>query len=295
MTAAILNGEQLAQTLRAELKAEVARFTQQTGARPGLAAVLIGDNDASQRYVRSKRKACEEVGIASWLHDRPAAITQSEVLNLIAQLNADRQVSGILVQMPLPKHIDEAAIVDAVDPQKDIDGFGPVSLGLLAAGRPRFLACTPYGVMQILARNGISVRGKDVVIVGRSNIVGRPLSLMLGLKPGGGMDGDATVTVCHSRTPDIATHTRRADVVVMAIGQANYLKADMVKPGAVVIDVGINRRPSDGKLTGDVDFDGVSQVASAITPVPRGVGPMTIAMLLHNTLKAARLQAGGAS
>jgi methylenetetrahydrofolate dehydrogenase (NADP+)/methenyltetrahydrofolate cyclohydrolase len=212
--------------------------------------------------------------------------TQSELLALVAKLNADSAVSGILVQLPLPKQIDEAAVVDAVSPLKDVDGFGPESLGLLTAGRPRYRACTPFGVCQLLARNKIDVAGKHVVIVGRSNIVGKPLALMLMQKAPG---ADATVTVCHSRTRDIGSLTRSADVVVVAIGQARFLKADMVRPGAVVVDVGMNRLP-DGSLAGDVDFDAVRQVASAITPVPGGVGPMTITMLLNNTLEAARLQ-----
>jgi methylenetetrahydrofolate dehydrogenase (NADP+)/methenyltetrahydrofolate cyclohydrolase len=286
MTAVLLDGKQLAQTLQGEIAADVAAFVQRHHARPGLAAVLVGDNAASQIYVRNKRRACEKVGIDSFLHERPATTTQAELLDLIAALNADAAVSGILVQLPLPKAIDEAAVVDAVSPLKDVDGFGPVSLGLLAAGRPRFLACTPFGVQQLLVRNGIDVAGKHVVIVGRSNIVGKPLALILMQK---GPGADATVTVCHSRTRDIGAVTRGADIVVMAIGQAHFLKADMVRPGAAVIDVGMNRLP-DGKLAGDVDFDAVRQVASAITPVPGGVGPMTIAMLLKNTLEAARMQ-----
>jgi methylenetetrahydrofolate dehydrogenase (NADP+)/methenyltetrahydrofolate cyclohydrolase len=272
--------------MQAELTAQVAEFTRATGIKPGLAAVLVGDNDASKRYVNSKRKRCAEVGLDSWLHELPAATTQGELLALIHRLNDAPAVHGILVQLPLPRQIDEAAVVDLVHPLKDVDGFGPVSLGLLAAGRPRFRACTPYGVMQLLERNGIAVKGKHVVVVGRSNIVGKPLALML-IEKG----VDATVTICHSRTRDVGAVTRQADVVVMAIGQANYLKADMVRPGAVVIDVGMNR--VDGKPCGDVDFAGVREVASAITPVPGGVGPMTICMLMYNTLQAARLQAGG--
>ncbi len=286
MTALLLDGKQLAQTMQAEIAADVAAFVKQYHTRPGLAAVLVGDNPASQIYVRNKRRACEKVGIDSFLHELPASATQAELLALVARLNADPAVSGILVQLPLPKQINEAAVVDAVEPMKDVDGFGPESLGLLAAGRPRFLACTPYGVQQLLVRNKIEPAGKHVVIVGRSNIVGRPLALIL-LQKGPG--ADATVTVCHSRTRDIGAVTRSADIIVMAIGQARFLKADMVRPGAVVIDVGMNRLP-DGSLAGDVDFDGVRQVASAITPVPGGVGPMTIAMLLKNTLEAARFQ-----
>jgi methylenetetrahydrofolate dehydrogenase (NADP+)/methenyltetrahydrofolate cyclohydrolase len=288
MTAALLDGKSLAQTMQAELAAEVAAFTARTTARPGLAAVLVGDRPDSRSYVNGKRKACEKVGIASELYEQPADVTQADLLNLIADLNADRRVHGILVQLPLPKQIDEARVVDAVDPLKDVDGFGPVSLGLLTVGRPRFLACTPVGILKMLERNGVSVSGKHVVIVGRSNIVGKPLALMLMQK-----GADATVTVCHSRTRDVGAITRSADVVVMAIGQAQYLKADMVKPGAVVIDVGMNR--VNNAWVGDVDFAAVSQVASAITPVPGGVGPMTITMLLHNTLQAARLRLGEAS
>ncbi len=284
MTATLLDGKRLAQTMQAELKSRVSAFTGATGVRPGLAAVLVGENHPGRLYVKNKRKSCEAVGIESWLHELPGNTSRDELIVLIDRLNASPQVHGILVQLPLPGHIDESAVVDVVTPLKDVDGFGPTSLGLLAAGRPRFLACTPYGVLEITRRNGIPVSGKHVVIVGRSNIVGKPLSLMLSQK-----GTDATVTVCHSRTRDVGAFTRQADIVVMAIGQADFLKADMVRPGAVVIDVGMNRRP-DNTWTGDVDFAGVSQVASAITPVPGGVGPMTIAMLLHNTLQAARLQ-----
>jgi methylenetetrahydrofolate dehydrogenase (NADP+)/methenyltetrahydrofolate cyclohydrolase len=284
MSARLLDGKQLAQTLRTNLAGEVAEFTRLTGIRPGLAAVLVGDNHPGQVYVRNKRKACESVGIESWLHELPSAATQEELLALIQHLNASPQVHGILVQLPLPPGIEESAVVDAVLPLKDVDGFGPVNLGLLLAGRPRFLACTPLGVLKILSSFDIEVKGRHVVVVGRSNIVGKPLAVMLSQK-----GVDATVTVCHSRTPCVADFTRQADIVVMAIGQPRYLRTDMVKPGAVVIDVGTNRLP-DGSLVGDVDFEGVRAVASAITPVPGGVGPMTIAMLLHNTLQAARLQ-----
>jgi methylenetetrahydrofolate dehydrogenase (NADP+)/methenyltetrahydrofolate cyclohydrolase len=284
MTATILDGKKLAQTMQAELATEVARFTQTTGVRPGLAAVLVGENHPGRLYVRNKRKACEVAGMESSLLEFPSSVTQDEMMGVIARLNLAEDIHGILVQMPLPKHLDEDEIVEAVTPLKDVDGFGPTSLGLLAVGRPRFLACTPYGVMQILERHGIETAGKSAVVVGRSNIVGKPLSLMLARK-----GADATVTVCHSRTRDVGAWTRQADIVVMAIGQADYLKADMVRPGAVVIDVGMNRR-ADGTWTGDVDFEGVSGVASAITPVPGGVGPMTITMLLYNTLQAARLQ-----
>ncbi len=276
----LLDGKTLAQTMQKEIADEIAR----TGLKPGLAAVLVGENPASQVYVRNKRKACENVGMASWLHELPADATQTQLLDLIARLNADPLVHGILVQLPLPQQIEELAIIQAVAPEKDVDGFGPLNLGLLTAGQPRFLACTPLGVQQILMRYGIPIAGKHVVIVGRSNIVGKPLALILMQKMAG---ADATVTVCHSRTKDIGALTRLADIVVVAIGQAKFLKADMVKPGAVVVDVGINRG-SDGKLVGDVDFDGVKEVASALTPVPGGMGPMTITMLLSNTLQSAK-------
>jgi methylenetetrahydrofolate dehydrogenase (NADP+)/methenyltetrahydrofolate cyclohydrolase len=283
MTAQILDGKQLAQTMQAELKDEVARFVQQTGVRPGLATVLVGENHPGRLYVKNKVAGCERVGIASVHRELPGGISNAELLGVLGGLSADPAIHGILVQMPLPKHLDEDAIVAAVDPLKDVDGFSPTSLGLLAAGRPRFFACTPYGVMQLLSRHRIPTAGQHVVVVGRSNIVGKPMALILAQK-----GVDATVTICHSRTRDVGAITRQADIVIMAIGQADYLKADMVRPGAVVIDVGMNKR-ADNKLTGDVDFAGVSQVASAITPVPGGVGPMTITMLLYNTLHAAQL------
>ncbi|HEV3449137.1 MAG TPA: bifunctional methylenetetrahydrofolate dehydrogenase/methenyltetrahydrofolate cyclohydrolase FolD [Gemmataceae bacterium] len=286
MTAKLLDGKQLAQTMQTEIAAEAAAFVKQHGIRPGLAAVLVGDNPASQVYVRNKRKACEKAGIDSWLHELPGHTTQVELLTLIARLNADARVHGILVQLPLPSQIEEAAIIQAVDPLKDVDGFSPENLGLLAAGQPRYLPPTPHGVQQLLLRNGIDIAGQHVVILGRSNIVGKPLGLILMQKAAG---ANATVTICHSKSRNLPDLTRRADIVVAAIGQASFLKADMVRPGAVVVDVGTNRR-ADGKLVGDVDFPAVSQVASAISPVPGGVGPMTITMLLHNTLAAARLQ-----
>jgi methylenetetrahydrofolate dehydrogenase (NADP+) / methenyltetrahydrofolate cyclohydrolase len=284
--AAILDGKQLAQTMQKEIAADAATFLAKHGMRPGLAAVLVGDNPASRIYVRNKRKACEQAGLESWLHELPADTTQRQLLELITRLNDDKRVNGILVQLPLPKQIDEAAIIAAVSPLKDVDGFGPENLGLLVAGQPRFQPCTPLGVQQLLVRNNVSIDGRHVVIVGRSNIVGKPLALMLMQKAPA---ANATVTVCHSRTKDIGALTRQADIVIVAIGQANFLKGDMLRPGAVVVDVGINRLP-DGKLVGDVDFAEVSALASAITPVPGGVGPMTITMLLHNTGRAAVLQ-----
>jgi methylenetetrahydrofolate dehydrogenase (NADP+)/methenyltetrahydrofolate cyclohydrolase len=283
MPAVLLDGKKLAETMQGEIATAVAELVRTSGVRPGLAAVLVGDNPASQIYVRNKRKACEKVGMVSWLHEMPGSTTQSELLALVDRLNNDPAVHGILVQLPLPKQINESVVVRAVSPLKDVDGFGPESLGLLTAGQPRYLACTPLGVQQLMLRNGIDPEGKHVVIVGRSNIVGKPLALILMQKAPG---ADATVTICHSRTRDIGALTRQADIVIVAIGQARFLKADMVRPGAVVIDVGMNRLP-DGKLAGDVDFEAVCQVASAITPVPGGVGPMTITMLLHNTLRAA--------
>jgi methylenetetrahydrofolate dehydrogenase (NADP+)/methenyltetrahydrofolate cyclohydrolase len=284
MTAKLLDGKLLAQTMQAEIAADAAAFTQAHGLRPGLAAVLVGDSQQSQSYVSSKQKACEKAGVASWLHHLPASISQADLLALIGRLNADAEVHGILVQLPLPAHIDEAAVVDAVSPLKDVDGFGPESLGLLAAGRPRFLACTPYGVQQLLVRNGVPLAGAHVVVIGRSNIVGRPLSLILSQK-----GVDATVTLCHSRSRDVGALTRSADVVVAAIGKLHYLRADMVRPGAVVVDVGMNRTP-DGRWAGDADFEALWPVVSAITPVPGGVGPMTITILLHNTVQAAKLR-----
>ena len=286
MAAVLLDGKLLAQQMQAELKAEVESFAVGNQARPGLAAVLVGDNPASRTYVSNKRKACERVGIVSWLHELPAATTQNQLLEVVHKLNTDPAVHGILVQLPLPPQIDERAIIQATSALKDVDGFSPENLGLLTAGYPRYLACTPAGVQQLLIRNDIATEGRHVVIVGRSNIVGKPLSLILMQKAKG---ANATVTVCHSRSDNLPAITRQADILVVAIGQAGFLKADMVKPGAVVVDVGTNRT-ADGKLVGDVDFEAVRQVASAITPVPGGVGPMTITMLLYNTLAAARVQ-----
>jgi methylenetetrahydrofolate dehydrogenase (NADP+)/methenyltetrahydrofolate cyclohydrolase len=288
MAAMLLDGKQLAQTMQKEIAAGVADLVQRSGVRPGLAAVLVGDNPASQTYVRNKRKACQQVGIESWLHQLPKETSQTQLLDLVGRLNADRAVHGILVQLPLPAQIDETAVVRAVLPIKDVDGFSPENLGLLTTGQPRYLPPTPHGVQQLLLRNNISVEGRHIVIVGRSNIVGKPLALILMQKAAG---ANATVTVCHSRSRDLPDITRTADIVVVAIGQAQFLKANMVRPGAAVVDVGTNRLP-DGKLVGDVDFEAVRQVASAISPVPGGVGPMTITMLLQNTLLAAQLRLG---
>jgi methylenetetrahydrofolate dehydrogenase (NADP+) / methenyltetrahydrofolate cyclohydrolase len=286
MAARLLDGKRLSETMQAEIAREAAAFFQAHEFRPGLAAVLVGDNSASQTYVRNKRKACERVGIHSWLHELPQDTSQDRLLELIDRLNQHPAVHGILVQLPLPPQIDEMSIIQAVLPVKDIDGFGPVNLGMLAAGHPRYLPCTPQGIQQLLLRNGVGLDGAHVVILGRSLIVGKSLALILMQK---GPGANATVTVCHSRSRDLPELTRQADIVVAAIGQARFLRADMVRPGAVVVDVGINRLP-DGKLVGDADFPSVSQIASAISPVPGGVGPMTIAMLLRNTLLAAQYQ-----
>ena len=290
MAAVLLDGKKLAQTMREEIRAGTEALLASTGVRPGLAAVLVGDNPASQIYVRNKRRACEEVGMHSWLHHLPKESNQAELIDLVERLNADPAVHGILVQLPLPSQIEERRVIQTVLSSKDVDGFGPESLGLLAAGYPRFLPCTPHGVQQLLLRNGIKIEGAHVVIIGRSNIVGKPLALILMQK---GAGANATVTICHSRTRDLAGVVRQGDIVVAAIGQARFITADMVRPGAVVVDVGTNRLP-DGKLVGDVDFDAVSKIASAISPVPGGVGPMTLAMLLYNTLQSAKMAAGQA-
>jgi methylenetetrahydrofolate dehydrogenase (NADP+)/methenyltetrahydrofolate cyclohydrolase len=268
--------------MQTEIAAEAAELLQTHGIRPGLVAVLVGENEASKLYVRNKRRACDKVGLASFLHELPANTSETDLLALIARLNADPAVHGILVQLPLPPHINEAVIVDAVSPLKDVDGFSPHSLGLLAAGRPRLLACTPHGILQLLIRNNIPVAGAHVVVIGRSNIVGKPMALILMRK-----GVDATVTVCHSRSKNLVEITRSADILIVAIGKLRFVKADMVRPGAVVIDVGSNQLP-DRTWAGDVDFEAVREVASAITPVPGGVGPMTITMLLYNTLQAAK-------
>ena len=281
MPATLLDGKSLAQQIQRELATEVAAFIQKSGTTPCLAAVLVGENPASEVYVRNKRQACERTGIASQLHRLPASCRQDELLALIARLNQDAAVHGILVQLPLPPVIDSSQVLRAVSPAKDVDAFHPENVGLLVQGKPRFLPCTPHGVQQLLVRSRISIAGQHVVVVGRSDIVGKPLANMLVQR---GMD--ATVTVCHSRTRNLADVTRLADILVVAIGQARFITADMVRPGAVVIDVGMNR--IEQGLCGDVDFEGVKEVAGYLTPVPGGVGPLTVTMLLHNTLQAAR-------
>ena len=287
MTARMLDGKGLAQQMQVELRDEVATFTESTGITPGLDVVLVGENSASEVYVRNKHTATEKAGMRGALHRLPATTTNQELLAVIDRLNRDPAVHGILVQLPLPGQIPSDTILAAIDPQKDVDAFHAENVGLLVQGRPRFLPCTPQGVVQILKRCGIPTSGKHAVIVGRSDIVGKPLANMLVQK---GLD--CTVTICHSRTADLPSITRQADILIAAIGVPRFIKADMIKPGAVVIDVGINRvdDPSGkSKLCGDVDFDAVKEVASAITPVPGGVGPLTITMLLKNTLLAAEL------
>jgi methylenetetrahydrofolate dehydrogenase (NADP+) / methenyltetrahydrofolate cyclohydrolase len=289
--AKIISGQALSEEIRTELAAEAATFTAETGVVPGLTVVLVGVDPASQVYVRMKGKAADKAGFSSHQITLPEDTPQEELLGVIAGLNADPGVHGILVQLPVPKHIDTGAVLRAIDPAKDVDGFHPVNAGRLAIGDPTVLApCTPAGVVEMLLRSGYDTRGKHVVVVGRSTIVGRPVALLL-LRTGKG--GDATVTVAHSRTADLGAITRQADILIAAVGRANLITRDMVKPGAVVIDVGVNRVDDASvekgyRLVGDVDFDGVSEVAEAISPVPGGVGPMTITMLLKNTLAAAR-------
>ncbi|HWJ24828.1 MAG TPA: bifunctional methylenetetrahydrofolate dehydrogenase/methenyltetrahydrofolate cyclohydrolase FolD, partial [Gemmatimonadaceae bacterium] len=286
--ARLIDGTAVARAIRDEVARDT-RALVARGVTPGLAVILVGDDPASAVYVRSKGRACEEAGMHSVTIRLPATTTHDELVAHVDALNGDRAIHGILVQMPLPKQIDADAIVRRIRPEKDVDGFHPVNVGKLLIGeRDGFAPCTPAGVMELLKRHGVETRGAECVIVGRSNIVGKPMAALM-IQPG----TDATVTVCHSRTRDLAAHTRRADILVAAIGRARFITADMVKPGAVVIDVGINRvedaTPKSGyRLAGDVDFDGVSAVASLITPVPGGVGPMTIAMLLANTVRAAR-------
>jgi methylenetetrahydrofolate dehydrogenase (NADP+)/methenyltetrahydrofolate cyclohydrolase len=285
VTATLLDGKALAATIQQELAADVAAFVRESGIRPCLAAVLVGDDPASEVYVRNKQLACRRVGIESQLHRLPANTTTDDVLKLVMQLNAasNSPVHGILVQTPLPRQVDTSRVLSAVDPAKDVDAFHPENVGLIVQGRPRFLPCTPHGIIELLRRNGIQVAGRHAVVVGRSDIVGKPMALLLMQR---GEGADATVTVCHSRTPDLGAITRQADILIVAIGRAKFITADMVKPGAAVIDVGMNR--VDGKLFGDVDFPAVREVAGQITPVPGGVGPLTVTMLLHNTLLAAR-------
>jgi len=279
MTAQLIDGNALSQQVRAEVAQRAAALTAQ-GLKPGLAVVLVGDNPASQVYVRNKVKACADAGLHSVLEKYEASMSEAELLARVEALNNDPAIHGILVQLPLPKHIDDHKVIEAISPAKDVDGFAIESAGALMVGETGFKACTPYGCMKMLESIGMKdLRGKHAVVIGRSNIVGKPMAMML-------LQANATVTVCHSGTADLAHHTRQADIVVAAVGKRDVLTADMVKPGAVIIDVGMNRN-DEGKLCGDVDFAGVKEVAGWITPVPGGVGPMTITMLLVNTMESA--------
>ena len=279
-TARIINGKEIAAQVRAELKSDIQALKERTGVIPGLTVVLVGENPASVVYVRNKVKACEEVGIRSTQNKLPETATQAELLKLIRELNASKDVHGILVQLPLPKQIDEEAILEEISPSKDVDGFHPYNMGRLMIGNPLLQPCTPFGVMRLIDSTGIDLSGKEAVVVGRSNIVGKPMAMML-------LRRNATVTICHSKTKDLSERIAKADVVVAAVGRAEFVKGDWIKEGAVVIDVGINRT-AEGRLVGDVDFEGASERAGYITPVPGGVGPMTIAMLLKNTVEAAK-------
>ena len=293
----IIDGQAIARSIRDDVAVEVAALARR-GVVPGLSVVLVGDDPASAVYVASKERACDEAGMKGETIRLPASTSQGELLAIVGRLNADPAVHGILVQMPLPKQIDADAVVRAIDPRKDVDGFHPVNVGKLLIGeRDGFAPCTPAGVQELLRRSGVGTDGKECVVVGRSNIVGKP---MMALLVQNGPVGNATVTMCHSRTRDLVSHTRRADIVIAATGRPRLITADMVKPGAVVIDVGINRvddaaAPKGYRLVGDVDFEGVRRVASLITPVPKGVGPMTIAMLLRNTVRAATMSAAHAA
>ncbi len=286
MSATILDGKALAQRVRARIADDVGRLKAEHDVTPGLAAVLVGEDPASQVYVGMKHRACEAAGMLSRQIELPADTSQEALETTVRELNDDEAIDGILVQLPLPDHLDPQPVQELIQPDKDVDALNPYTAGRLAVGDPTFFSCTPYGVLEILADAGVETAGAEVVIVGRSNLVGRPLSNMLTLK-----GRDATVTLAHSRTRDLAEVCRRADVLVAAVGSAGLVTADMVREGAVVIDVGTNRT-EDGKLTGDVDFDAVAEVAGAITPVPGGVGPMTVTMLLQNTLEAARVRRG---
>ena len=275
----IIDGKAISAQIREEIAEKVKLYNEKTGLRPGLAVIIVGENPASQVYVRNKKKACEQVGFNSWVYEMPESMTQDELNALIDKLNGDPGVHGILVQLPLPKHLDEEEVILRIKPEKDVDAFHPYNVGRITIGDPKFLPCTPAGIMELLKRSNIEISGKECVVIGRSNIVGKPMALLL-------LAENGTVTVCHSKTKDLKEVCRRADILVVAIGKADFVTSEMVKDGAVVIDVGMNRN-AEGKLTGDVDFESVSEVASYITPVPGGVGPMTITMLLQNTLTAA--------
>ena len=293
MTAQILSGTEIAKQIREELKEEVASLKEKHTLVPGLSTILVGEDPASQVYIGQKEKTSIALGIYSERYDPPAETTQKELLALIDKLNKDPKIHGILVQLPLPKHLNETEILYAMDPKKDVDGFHPVNVGRLMIGDPNYLPCTPHGIQQLLIRSGVQIAGAEVVVVGRSNIVGKPIANILLQKKEG---ANATVTICHTGTRDISFHTRRADILIVAAGKPKAITADMVKEGAVVIDVGVNRigKTAEGKsiLAGDVDFEAVQEKAGMITPVPGGVGPMTITMLMMNTIKAAKLAAG---
>jgi methylenetetrahydrofolate dehydrogenase (NADP+)/methenyltetrahydrofolate cyclohydrolase len=293
MAAKIIDGKQIAADMQAELKKEVAKLKKQ-GIVPGLGVILVGEDPASKSYVTAKERACEELGIYSDDNRLPADTTQQYLIALINRMNSDPKINGILVQLPLPKHLDESKVLLAINPDKDVDGFHPTNIGKMVAGQAAFLPCTPNGVIQLLQRSGVKIEGSHVVIVGRSNIVGKPLANMLIQKS---KSGNATVTVCHTKTADLAYHTRQADIIIAAAGRPNTITADMVKDGVVVIDVGVNRIEDETakkgyRLVGDVDFEAVKEKASLITPVPGGVGPMTITMLLYNTAESAKKAAG---
>lgn len=279
MTAEIINGKELSMELKQSMKEEVALLHKQN-IKPHLSVVLVGNNPASRSYVNGKKRASEEIGMSSEIIELPESISQNELLDVISQLNNDNRVHGILVQLPLPKHIDVQQIIEAINPKKDVDGFHPINIGRMMTGQDTFLPCTPFGIIQMLHSRNIPIAGQHAVIIGRSNIVGKPVGQLL-------LNENATVTYCHSKTKDMKSITKLADILIVAVGRANMIDKDYIKDGAVVIDVGINRL-DDGSLTGDVDFDSASEKASYITPVPKGVGPMTITMLLQNTIKAAK-------
>jgi methylenetetrahydrofolate dehydrogenase (NADP+)/methenyltetrahydrofolate cyclohydrolase len=293
MAAQIIDGKKIAAAMREELKARIANLKEK-GIVPGLGVILVGNDPSSVSYVTGKERACEEMGIYSENNRLDADTPQKRLISLVAKMNKDRKIHGILVQLPLPKGLNESEVLEAIDPDKDVDGFHPTNVGRMVVGERAFLPCTPHGVIQLLIRSGVKIEGAEVVIVGRSNIVGKPLANMLIQKS---TTGNATVTVCHTRTKDLAEHTRRADILIAAAGRPNTITADMIKEGAVVIDVGVNRvedatKKQGYRLVGDVDFDAVKEKASLITPVPGGVGPMTITMLLYNTVESAERAAG---
>jgi methylenetetrahydrofolate dehydrogenase (NADP+)/methenyltetrahydrofolate cyclohydrolase len=293
MSAEIIDGKQIAEEIRRELRAEIERLRENYGLTPGLCTVLVGDNPASVSYVTAKNRACQDLGMKSFHHHLPAETTQGYLLGLLKELNQTPEIHGILVQLPLPGQIEEKAILSAIDPNKDVDGFHPVNVGRLMTGEEVFPPCTPAGIRELIVRSGTPLEGAEVVVVGRSNIVGKPIAVMLVQKR---RDGNATVTICHTKTRDLAVHTRRADILIVAAGHPRAVTGDMIRPGATVIDVGVNRvgttESGKAKLVGDVEFESARQVAGKITPVPGGVGPMTITMLMANTVKAAKLAAG---